>query len=106
MNFLTKLPEITARIVKTSDPERIILFGSHARGDADTNSDLDLLVVVDGVQQLRRESIRVRRALRGLLIPIDVILASSEQIERLGDEKGLVYHNALAEGKVLYERSI
>jgi predicted nucleotidyltransferase len=104
MNFLAKLPEITARIVKTSDPEKIILFGSHARGDADVNSDLDLLVIVDGIEQLRKESTRVRRALRGLLIPIDVILASSEQIERLRDEKGLIYHNALAEGKILYER--
>ena len=106
MNFLAKLPEITARIVKTSDPEKIILFGSHARGDADVNSDLDLLVIVDGIEQLRKESTRVRRALRGLLIPIDVILASSEQIERLRDEKGLVYHNALAEGKILYERVV
>ena len=105
MSFLTKIPEITARIVEASDPEKIILFGSHARGDADENSDLDLLVIVDGVQQLRKESIRVRRALRGLLVPVDVIVASSEQIERLKDEKGLIYRDALSEGKVLYERN-
>lgn len=106
MNFLGKLPEITARIVKTSDPEKIILFGSHARGDANEDSDLDLLVIIDGVQELRAESIRMRRALRGLLVPVDLVLASSEQIERLGNEKSFVYRNALAEGRVLYERAI
>lgn len=105
MDFLRKLPEITARIVKTSDPEKIILFGSHARGDASEDSDLDLLVIVDGVQGLRAESIRMRRALRGLLVPVDLVLASSEQIERLGNEKSFVYHNALTEGRVLYERA-
>ena len=106
MNFLDSLPEIAARIVKTSAPEKIILFGSHARGDADADSDLDLLVIVDGVEQLRAESVRVRRALRGLLIPIDIILASSEQIKRLGKTKGLVYRSALAEGRVIYERTV
>ena len=106
MSFLGKLPEITARIVKTSDPEKIILFGSHARGDTNEDSDLDLLVIVDGVQELRAESVRMRRALRGLLVPVDLVLASSEQIERLANEKSFVYRNALNEGKVLYERAI
>ncbi len=105
MNALERLPEITERIVKTSDPEKIILFGSYARGDTGLDSDLDLLVIVSGVKRLRAESVRVRRALRGLLIPIDVIVASTEQIKRLGDVTGLVYHTALSEGKVVYERT-
>ena len=54
---------------------------------------------------MRAESVRVRRALRGLLIPIDVIVATPEQIERLGNMKGLIYHTALSEGRVLYERA-
>lgn len=105
MNLTEQLPEITRRIVQTSNPEKIILFGSYARGKANADSDLDLLVIVPKAQHLRQESIRVRRALRGLLVPVDIIMATSEQIRRLGNVTGLVYQSALREGTVLYERS-
>lgn len=105
MNLLDKLPEITRRIVETSNPEKVILFGSHARGSQGTDSDLDLLVILPEITHQRQESIRIRRALRGLLVPVDLLLATSEQIERLGDTPGLIYRSALREGKVLYERS-
>ena len=48
MDVVHELPEITRRIVKTSDPDKVILFGSHARGDASPDSDLDLLVIAPG----------------------------------------------------------
>jgi len=85
-------------------PERIILFGSHARGDTDLDSDLDLLVIMNDVTHSRQESTRIRRALRGLLVPIDIIVATPEQIARYGDSPLLVYGPALREGRVLYER--
>lgn len=99
------LEEITCRILATTTPERIILFGSHARGDASPDSDLDLLVIVKGVTHPRQESTRIRRALRGLLVPIDVIVATPEQIGRYRDTSGLIYGPALREGKVLYDQS-
>lgn len=105
MSATKELPEITRRIIETANPDKVILFGSHARGDASPNSDLDLLVIVPGINHLRQESIRVRRALRGLLIPVDIVMATPEQIARLGNTAGLVYRDALAEGKVLYERA-
>ncbi len=105
MDVLDRLPEITERIIETSNPEKIILFGSHARGNAHPDSDIDLLVIIPKIKKMRAESVKVRRALRGLLIPIDVIVASLEQIERLGNMKGLIYHTALSEGRVVYERS-
>ena len=49
MNYLEHLPEITRRILSISDPDKIILFGSSARGDAHSDSDLDLLVILRGV---------------------------------------------------------
>jgi predicted nucleotidyltransferase len=104
-NLTELLKEITHRIRATTTPERIILFGSYARGDPGPDSDLDLLVVVPGVQHTRQESTRIRRALRGLLVPIDVIVATPEQIERYRDSIGLVYGPALREGQVLYERA-
>jgi len=105
MNLTDKIPEITRRIVETSHPEKIILFGSYAPGNFEADSDLDLLVIVPGISRLREESIRVRRALRGLLAPVDIVIATPEQINRLGNTQGLIYRSALGEGKVLYERA-
>src|SRR5258706_7054267 len=105
MNLTDQLPEITQRIVQTSKPDKIILFGSYARGTWGADSDLDLLIIVPGVKHLREESIRLRRALRGLLVPVDIVVATPEQINRLGNTAGLVYKTALSEGKVLYERA-
>lgn len=104
MNLTDQIPEITRRIIETSHPEKIILFGSYARGNFSADSDLDLLVIVPGIKRLRQESIRVRRALRGLLAPVDIVIATPEQIKRLGNTNGMVYQSALREGKVLYER--
>jgi predicted nucleotidyltransferase len=99
------LDEIVQRILAVSDPEQIILFGSYARGDAGPDSDLDFLVVKAEEATPRRESVRLRRALRGLLVPIDVIVTTSQQIDRHRNTVGLIYRPALKEGKVLYERS-
>jgi len=103
-NLLELLPEITSRIVKTSDPEKIVLFGSYAKGDFGPDSDLDLLVIIDGIDSPRKESNRLRRSLRGLLAPVDILVATPEQIERHRKTIGLIYRPALDEGKVIYER--
>jgi predicted nucleotidyltransferase len=105
LDLTDKIPEITRRIVETSHPEKIILFGSYARGTSGPDSDLDLLVIVPNVEHTRRESIRVRRALRGLLAPVDIVIATPEQINRLGNTSGLIYKSAINEGRVLYERA-
>jgi predicted nucleotidyltransferase len=102
---LDLLPEITRRILAVSKPQKIVLFGSFARGDYDPDSDLDLLVILDEVESPRAESNRLRRALRGLLTPIDVVVASTQQVERHRETIGLIYRPALEEGKVIYERS-
>jgi predicted nucleotidyltransferase len=105
MDLTDQLPEITRRIIRTSNPDKIILFGSYARGNCSADSDLDLLIIVPNIEHTRQESIRVRRALRGLLVPVDIVIATPEQISRLGNVAGLVYRSALSEGKVLYERT-
>ncbi|MFH1635177.1 MAG: nucleotidyltransferase domain-containing protein [Chloroflexota bacterium] len=105
MDVTEKISEITQRIVNHSQPEKIILFGSYARGDFGPDSDVDLLVVIPGLKNLRAESTRLRGVLRGLLVPVDIVVATPEQLDRLGNVAGLVYRDALAEGKVLYERT-
>ncbi len=99
------LEEIVRRILAVGDPEQIVLFGSYARGEAGPDSDLDVLVVEADVRAPRRESVRLRRALRGLLVPIDVVVVTSQQVNRHRDTIGLIYGPALSEGRVLYERS-
>lgn len=79
MNIAEVLDEVARRIVATSDPEQVILFGSYARGDAGPDSDVDVLVIANDVLP-RQESVRVQRALRGLLVPIDVVVATPQQI--------------------------
>jgi len=100
-----KLPEITRRIVQASRPEKIIVFGSYARGDFGPDSDLDLLVVIRGIEGLRAESTRLRGILRGLLVPVDIFVTTPEQLARLGQTPGLIYRTALTEGKIVYERA-
>jgi predicted nucleotidyltransferase len=103
-NHLNVIPEITRRILAVSDPAKIILFGSYAREDFGPDSDLDLLVILEGVDSPRAESIKLRRTLRGLLVPVDILVATPEQVERHRNTVGLIYRSVLAEGKVLYER--
>ena len=105
MNPADLLPEIVQRVVQASDPDKIVLFGSYAQDAADPDSDLDLLVVLSHADRLRQDSWRIRRALRGLLIPVDIVVATSEQVKRLGQTPGLIYRTVLQEGKVLYERA-
>ncbi|MBI3734881.1 MAG: nucleotidyltransferase domain-containing protein [Chloroflexi bacterium] len=97
--------EITRRLLAVCAPQQIILFGSHARGEAGPDSDIDLLVIADEIESPRSESVRLRRALRGLGVPIDVIVATPQQIERYRDAIGLIYRSALREGEVIYERA-
>jgi len=99
------LSEITRRILAVSDPVKIILFGSYARDDFGPDSDLDLLIIMEGVDSPRAESVHLRRSLRGLLVPVDIIVATPEQIKRHRNTIGLIYRSALTEGKVLYEQS-
>jgi uncharacterized protein len=93
------------RIGRDYDPVKIILFGSHARGEAGPESDIDLLVVLPEVANKRQAAVAIRRVLRDLPVPKDIVVTTPEEIARRGDLVGTVLRPALREGKVLYERS-
>lgn len=95
------LQEIVRRIVKIAKPEKIILFGSAARGEMGPDSDLDLLVI-KACKDRRKTARAIRRKLIGIGIAKDVIVATPEDIERYKDSIGLIYRPALTEGKVIY----
>ncbi len=97
------LSEVVDRIVRKFHPEKIILFGSWARGEAREDSDLDLLVVLSRVDHKRKAAIEVLRALNGLPISKDVIVTTPQEIEERGKTVGYILRPALEEGKVIYE---
>jgi predicted nucleotidyltransferase len=96
------LDEIVERLVALASPIKIILFGSNARGEAELNSDLDLLVVEKEVTEQYDEVLRLDRALRDLMLPIDLIVVSEAQFNRYGCVPGTIYYRSLQEGRVLY----
>lgn len=93
------------RIVKTVNPTQIILFGSHARGTAGPDSDVDLLVVMPVSGSKRKKAVEIHRILAGVGLPKDVIVVTPEDIEMDRDIPGTLIRPALMEGKVLYERA-
>jgi predicted nucleotidyltransferase len=101
---IESIHEITKRILAVSTPRKIILFGSCARGDYDSGSDLDILVILDEVDSIQEETKRLYQALFGLGVPVDIVVARTAYVQRYGDLIGSVVRPALVEGKVLYAR--
>jgi predicted nucleotidyltransferase len=100
------LQQAIERLVTRFQPQRVILFGSQARGTADTHSDLDLLVIrtIDQNAGNRRELMAsMNRALRGLNLACDVIILTPEEFERDRNIPGTVARPADREGKILYD---
>jgi len=97
------LQEIVKRLVSVSQPQKVILFGSYARGTPTQHSDLDILVVEKLVPSRFKEMIRLRRALRGLAFPIDILVISEEEFQNRSSIPSTVYYWAKKEGKILYD---
>ena len=99
------LNEITRRLTESFAPERIILFGSQARGDADDRSDVDLLVVCPVQGSRRALMLAMDRKLRGLKLARDIVVLAPDEFERDRLIPGTVARPAALEGRLLYERT-
>ena len=100
--------EVIRRIVEVAKPEKIVLFGSAARGNMGPNSDLDFLVIKSGdfhrgrlTEEIYMNFMNLKDVGRG----VDVVVVTTEDVERYRDNPALVIHPALAEGKVVYAAS-
>jgi predicted nucleotidyltransferase len=96
------LKDIIARIVTAARPDRIILFGSGARGTMGPDSDVDLLVIKAGRFDRGRLTERIYLSLQGAGEAVDIIVVTPEDVERYRDTPWLVIAPALMEGKVVY----
>jgi predicted nucleotidyltransferase len=81
----------------------VVLFGSRARGDSGAHSDVDLLVIEPAVDDPVQESVRLRRTLRGLGVPIDVLVTEQAEADRRSTVQGTVIERALREGRTLVD---
>lgn len=99
------VPAIVARVAERFDPERIVLFGSFARGNAGPDSDIDLLVVFREAVQRRSTAVALRLAIADIPAPVDFVVTDLGEIERRGRIAGPALGAALREGKVVYRRA-
>jgi predicted nucleotidyltransferase len=99
------LENVVERVVAVAEPEHIVLFGSAARGEMRSDSDLDLLVVKDGDYNHRRLTAELYRALASLDWDTDIVVATAAQIKRYKDSFCLVLYRAVREGKVIYDKA-
>jgi predicted nucleotidyltransferase len=97
------IAEAVRLLVEAAHPEKIILFGSQARGDACADSDLDLLVVLPAVASRHKEVAKLQRALAALSTPVDVLVYSSRDLEDWGHVIGHVLNEALTDGVTVYD---
>ena len=97
--------EIVRRIVDTSHPEKVILFGSRARGDCQGDSDIDLLVVADDTQPRSLRASALYGVLSDILIPMDILVYRPQEIEEWGNVPQAFVTTAVRGGHILYSAS-
>ncbi len=99
------IKRMVKRIVERFHPEQVILFGSHARGTAGPDSDVDLLVVMSFAGSRREKAVEIGVALHGIGVSKDIVVTTPEDFEWRKETPGTIERPAALEGKVLYARA-
>lgn len=99
---MDRIQEFCDRIVREFHPDRIILFGSHARGDAGKYSDVDLLVIMPFEGKGARKSAEIQIKARPTF-PVDVVVRTPETVRQRLEWGDSFLREAIEQGKVLYE---
>lgn len=97
-----QLDAILQRVIDAVHPLRVVLFGSAARDEMTPDSDVDLLVIMPNGTHRRHIMEHLHTQFSGLPLPVEVIIATPEDLEQYGESVGLIYRTALEEGRELY----
>ncbi len=92
-------------IVQVAKPDKIILFGSHARGDNKPESDYDLLVLKRGLTKQRALTQKIYLSFKDVGASVDVIVADLEKYDQLKTDPYMIYYEAAKNGRMVYEQS-
>lgn len=99
------IKEMVRRIVERFNPEKVILFGSYARGTAGPDNDVDLLIVMHLSGAKRKTQLQLRSVLHDIRLPKDVIVSDAAEFEWRKEVVGTIEWPAAHEGKVLYAKT-
>lgn len=103
---LRKIKEITDKIVKEYQPEKIILFGSHAWGAPTEDSDVDLFIVKETNRSTREMTREINRALFPRQFPLDILVYTPSEVEeKIKEDRNLFIEDIVNNGRVLYDRT-
>jgi predicted nucleotidyltransferase len=100
----TKINDIVSQIATKFDPDKIILFGSYAVGNATNNSDIDLLVIKETDLPKHKRSFDIQKLLIGSMIPMDILVYTKSEFEKEKNEKYSFLYSAIKTSKIVYER--
>ncbi len=99
-----QINQVVDTIVKVAKPSKVILFGSHALGKTSESSDLDILVIKESSEIRSQRAREIRKHLRGLKIPVDVLVYTPQEVAEWKDVKTAFITHILSYGKTVYER--
>ena len=98
----SEIQTLADKIAREFHPEKIILFGSHARGDAQPDSDVDLLVIMDSDQHPSRTAAEITYRVHPRRYPLDLIVRSPQMVRTRLQMNDWFMRDVMCEGRVLY----
>ena len=104
MDIESYLKNIVDKIINNFNPDKIIIFGSYAYGHPTVDSDMDIMIVMDTDEKPHKRAVSVRKVLKGIGIPKDIIVKTPEEFERFKDIVGTIVYPAAHKGRIIYER--
>jgi predicted nucleotidyltransferase len=99
-----EIEKLIDRIAKRIQPEKIIIFGSYAKGAATIKSDLDILVIKETEIPMANRADDLKPVLFNLLIPVDVHVYTPEEVNEYGKEPFSFLNSILKSGKTVFEK--